>query len=164
MKEIEKIQMNIKKIYNELALARKNEKKLKIEANLEATKAIQSSLTEIKVKLNTFEQYKNAQEVTINAEKDIVARQKEKYNEELSILRVLASTGTLIFIFSHEIKSFIGDVTALNSLFNSAIEKIEKKDRESYKRSLSHYENKIQMVEELGKFIGLTGGKQRGPE
>lgn len=160
IKEIEKIQSNIKKIYTDLALARKNEKKLKIEADLEATKAIQSSLSEIRVKLNTFEQYKTAQEITINVEKDIVARQKEKYNEELSILRVLASTGTLIFIFSHEIKSFIGDVTALNSHFTSVIQKIEKPERESYKQSLIHYENKIQMVEELGKFIGLTGGKQ----
>jgi signal transduction histidine kinase len=160
IKEIENLQLKIKKIYSDLAVARKNEKKLKMEANLESTKAIQSSLVEIQAKIKTFEQYKNAEETTIKVEKESVARQKEKYNEELSILRVLASTGTLIFIFTHEIKSFIGDVTDLNNHFNSAIEKIERKERETYTSSLAHYKNKIKMVEELGEFIGLTGGTQ----
>jgi signal transduction histidine kinase len=164
IKEIENLQLKIKEVYSDLAIARKNEKKLKMEANLEATRAIQSSLTEIRAKIKTFEQYKNTEETTIKVEKESVARQKEKYNEELSILRVLASTGTLIFIFSHEIKSFIGDVTDLNNHFNSVIEKIDRNERESYILSLTHYKNKIQMVEELGKFIGLTGGKQSRSE
>jgi len=151
-------------IRSDLLIAKKTENKARQEANIEAAKAAESAISELKAKIAYFEQMKEAENKKLEAEKFEIKRQKEKYDEALSILRVLASTGTLIFIFTHEIKSFITDVANLRNTYSSAIQKLNSNDKKSYEVSLSHFENKIEMIDELGKFIGITAGKQSRSE
>ena len=164
MKQLNDLYSKYQQIRSDLLIAKKREKEAREEANIEATKAVESALSELKVKKSSFEQIKIAEQKIIETEKFEIRREKKKYDEALSILKVLASTGTLIFIFTHEIRSFIADITNLKCKFASAIQKLDERDRISYETSLKHFENKIEMVDELGKFIGITGGNQSRSE
>jgi DNA repair exonuclease SbcCD ATPase subunit len=162
--EVERLLHLRQEIRSDLLIAKEKEREVTEEANLKASIAARATLEELDIKISSFEKYKAAEEKIMETEKSEIIRQKEKYNEELSILRVLASTGTLIFIFTHEIRSFIADILVLKNTFVSALEKINDYDKKMYSVSLKDFENKIEMVDELGKFIGITGGNQSRSE
>jgi len=164
LEQVKDLRCKYQQIRSDLLVAKKKEKEAREEAIIESTKAARSALSELKVKISSFEQIKKAEQSIIEAAKFEIEREKKKYDEAMSILRVLASTGTLIFIFTHEIRSFIADITNLKSKFASAIEKLDERDRRSYDISLKHFESKIEMVDELGNFIGITGGNQSRSE
>ena len=85
---------------------------------------------------------------------------KKNITKNFQFFEYSASTGTLIFIFSHEISSFVADVRELKKSFSSAIKKTDEKEKKKYQMALSHFDNKVEMVHELRKFIDITGGRQ----
>jgi signal transduction histidine kinase len=164
LEELKELRSQFQQIRSNLYKAKEKEKKLQDEVHLETAKATQTAWLELSAKVNSFAKYKEAATKGIEIKESEVEKQKEKYNEELSILRVLASTGTLIFIFSHEISSFISDVRELKKSFSSAIKKSDEKEKKKYQTALSLFDNKVEMVHELRNFIDITGGRQSRSE
>lgn len=72
----------------------------------------------------------------------------------------MASTGTLIHIFSHEIQALIEDMQIMQQHFLSVLEKLPKGEQEYYRKDLDTFNNRIEMINEFGQFIGLTIGRE----
>ena len=73
-----------------------------------------------------------ADEERRKAEERETLKRKETYDKAFSQLRVLASTGTLILIFSHELQAIIDDMDEMIINFSSVIKKIPVKDQNDY--------------------------------
>jgi len=108
------------------------------------------------------EERRKAEEERRKAEEEDLKRKREKYERELLQLRVLASTGTLILIFSHELQALIEDMEDMIINFTSIIKKLPKneREREAYSNTLESFSNRTEMIKELGEFLGLTIGKE----
>ncbi len=89
---------------------------------------------------------------------------KEKYEKELSMLRVLASTGTLIFIFEHEISSLLEDFEDMVETLNKVKENLDEGPIKEELEDILKLSDKIGMINELGNFLGLTIGKESREE
>jgi len=116
---------------------------------------------------SNFETIKKKEEEVIESEKDKIKVKERKYDEALSILRVLASTGTMISIFTHEIQSFISGLISLNSNVNSLLSKvndIDPEDKKYYESESIHLSEKIETIQELSNIIGLSGGVESRTE
>lgn len=94
------------------------------------------------------------------AEEQEILKRKEKYDKAFSQLRVLASTGTLILIFSHELQAIIDDMDEMIMNFSSVIKKLPMKDRNDYEDIIESFSNRTEMVKELGNFLGFTVGSE----
>jgi len=103
---------------------------------------------------------RRAEEARRKAEEEDLKRKQEKYERELLQLRVLASTGTLILIFSHELQALIEDMEEMIINFKSVIKKLPENEREVYNDTLESFGNRTEMIKELGEFLGLTIGKE----
>jgi signal transduction histidine kinase len=106
------------------------------------------------------EERKKAEETRRRAEEDELRRKREKYERELSQLRVLASTGTLILIFTHELQGLIESMEELSVNFASIIQKSPETEQEVYKDNLESFNNRTEMIKELGAFLGFTIGSE----
>jgi len=85
-------------------------------------------------------------------------RQQEKYTRELSLLRVLASTGTLILIFEHELQALIEDMEEMIANVSLMLKGVPYAEQKKYKYALESFSNRTEMIKELGGFLGLTIG------
>lgn len=89
--------------------------------------------------------------------KDEEIRRKEaKLERELSQLRVLASTGTLVLILNHELGALIAAMEDMNSNFQSIVEKMPEDEQLKYIEIQESFSNRIEMVKEFGSLVGLT--------
>jgi len=102
---------------------------------------------------------KTAEERRKTEEKEI-QRKIEKYEKEFSLLRVLASTGTLILIFAHELQAIIDDMDEMIMNFSLVVKKMPLKEQLDYKDIIESFSNRTEMVKELGSFLGLTVGSE----
>jgi len=75
-------------------------------------------------------------------------------------LRVLASTGTLVLIFAHELQAIIDDMDEMIMNFSSVVKKMPLKEQLDYKDIIESFSNRTEMVKELGGFLGLTVGSE----
>ena len=122
---------------------------------------------QLKVNISNFEIIKKHEEEFIESQKEKIKIKEKNYDEALSILRVLASTGTTIFIFTHEIQSFMGDLVSLNSnvkILLSKITDLDSEERKYYEQMSDRLEEKIKVIKELSNFIGLSGGNESRSE
>jgi len=87
-------------------------------------------------------------------------RREEKYARELSQLRVLASTGTLVLIFEHELQALIEDMEEMITNASSMLKSMSEAEQRDYKYALESFGNRTEMIKELGEFLGLTIGKE----
>ena len=110
------------------------------------------------------EERKKAQEASRKAEEESLRIRQEKFNKEYLLLRVLASTGTLVLIFGHEIQSLIDDMEEMSSTSLSLLPHMSEKERASYEIVLESFSNRTEMVKELGEFLGLIMGAQSRTE
>jgi len=76
------------------------------------------------------------------------------------MLRVLASTGTLVLIFQHELQALIEDMEDMTKSFSSILESIPEKEQMNYRDVLESFNGRTEMVKELGEFLGLIVGKE----
>ena len=114
-----------------------------------------------------YEEFRQAEKERRKAEEDRrkseeqeSLKRKEKYDKEFSQLRVLASTGTLVLIFSHELQAIIDDMDEMIMNFSSVIKKLPMKDQNDYEDVIESFSNRTEMVKELGNFLGLTVGSE----
>jgi signal transduction histidine kinase len=87
-------------------------------------------------------------------------RKDETYTRELSLLRVLASTGTLILIFEHELQALVEDMEEMISSTLAVLKKLPDVEQTDFKYVLDSFSNRTEMIKELGEFLGLTIGKE----
>jgi signal transduction histidine kinase len=87
-------------------------------------------------------------------------RKAETYARELSLLRVLASTGTMILIFEHELQALIEDMEEMISSTSMVLERLPDAEKSDYKYVLDSFRNRTEMIKELGEFLGLTVGRE----
>ena len=106
------------------------------------------------------EEKKIAEDELRKAEEEELRRKGEKYERELSQLRVLASTGTLILIFTHELQALIESMEELSVNFVSIIKKMFETEQEVYKDNLASFNNRTEMIKELAEFLGFTIGSE----
>jgi len=87
-------------------------------------------------------------------------RKEETYARELSLLRVLASTGTMILIFEHELQALIEDMEEMINNTLLILKRLPDADQSDYKYVLDSFSNRTEMLKELGEFLGLTIGRE----
>jgi signal transduction histidine kinase len=132
---------------------RKNEKETKKRAKEKRIKEQEELRKAEKGRRKTEEERRKAEEKAFQI-KD------EKLEKEFSQLRVLASTGTLVLIFAHELQAIIDDMDEMIINFSSVVKKMPLKKQLDYKDIIESFSNRTEMVKELGGFLGLTVGSE----
>ncbi len=93
--------------------------------------------------VTSFETYKKVEEENISIQKAELTREADKYRQEFSRLRVLASTGTLIFIFTHEIQALIDDMKLLAHRLTEIIQKSPLPEQQKYLETLKIFNKEL---------------------
>lgn len=86
--------------------------------------------------------------------------QQLKYEQELLLLRTLASTGTLVLVIEHEIQGLIENMQEIIDDYETFLEKIPPEDQNEYKIAIESFKQKKEMITQLGGLLGLTVGKE----
>ena len=73
---------------------------------------------------------------------------------------MLASTGTMILIFEHELQALIEDMEEMINNTLLILKKLPDAEQSDYKYVLDSFSNRTEMIKELGEFLGLTIGKE----
>jgi len=106
------------------------------------------------------EEREKAEEKLLELKSEELKRDRQEYEEELSRLRVLASTGTLILIFEHEFQALIEDMEEMITSFSMLLKQLPKEKQNNYNDILESFSNRTEMIKELGEFLGLTVGRE----
>ncbi len=104
------------------------------------------------------EETRKAEEARRKADDDELRLRQEKLQREFSLLRVLASTGTLVLIFEHELQALIDDMEEMLASASALRAKLRDDEQEAFQIVLDSFGNRTEMVRELGDFLGLTMG------
>ncbi len=147
--------------------ARKKEKEL-IEAEEEARRKEEDRRNkEEEAKRKAYEERRKSEEEKRKAEDELrrareeeERRKNEKYEQAYSMLRVLASTGTLILIFQHEMQALIEDMEEMITSFSLILKRLPENEQKSYNYTLESFSNRTEMIKELGEFLGLVVGRE----
>jgi len=86
--------------------------------------------------------------------------QQLKYEQELLLLRTLASTGTLVLVIEHEIQGLIENMQEIIDDYETFLEKIPLEDQKEYEIAIESFKQKKEMITQLGSLLGLTVGKE----
>jgi signal transduction histidine kinase len=111
-----------------------------------------------------YSESRKAEEAQLKAEEEEINLRKEKLQKEYLLLRVLASTGTLILIFEHELQALIDDMEEMLSTASLLLKEMPQAQREGFQNVLDSFSNRTDMVKDLGEFLGLTMGAQSRAE
>jgi len=111
-----------------------------------------------------YTESRRAEEAQRKAEEEEINRGKERLQKEYLLLRVLASTGTLILIFEHELQALIEDMEEMLTTASVLLKHMPQAQREDFNSILDSFSNRTEMVKELGEFLGLTMGAQSRTE
>ena len=144
--------------------ARIKEKEVKKRVEEEIKKAEETARKAEEERRRAEEEIKKAEEGRIKAKEEELQRKGEKYELETLLLRVLASTGTLILMFSHQLQELIEQMEEMNTNFTSIIKKLPEEERVNYNNVTESFRTRIEMIKELGKFLGLTIGVESRQE
>ena len=140
------------------AIEREEEKKRK-ERKIKK-KAKEKKKEAEKVRTIAYEERKKVDGELIKLEEKELKRKEEKLEQELSMLRVLASTGTLILIFEHELQALIEDMEEMNINFSQVIRNLSDKEQKNYNDVLESFNDRTEMVKELAELFGFTIGRE----
>ncbi len=95
----------------------------------------------------------------VNLVKDEVTRQREESITQLSMLRVLASTGTMISVFDHEMSVIIRRLEEMASDFQKFLNHLPVKYQDQFRVLLARLRAWGFSVKKLANMIGLMLGK-----
>lgn len=84
----------------------------------------------------------------------------ETKEREIAHTRVLASTGTLMIVFNHELSGLIKTIDDLKNLFSKAIENAPKDEKQYFLELKKDFEIKKEMVTDLSHLLGLSIHKE----
>lgn len=151
-------------------------KKTEAEAELEAEKEIRpeigvsktiEALESINSQISALESKKELKIETAQPLKESIDRAKEgideiekQYKKEFSMLRTLASTGTFIFLFIHELQAFIDDFEEAIKFYSTLIEKQPENIQQQYVDTISSLNDRTEMIKALGDFSGFVIGRE----
>jgi len=138
---------------------RKEEERVKKEEEAKRKAEEERKKTEETQMIEDEERKKSEEEIRKLEEKELKGKQ-EKYEEEFSLLRVLASTGTIVLVFEHELQALIEDMEEMIIKFSLVLKKLSEKEQMNYKDALESFSNRTEMIKELGEFLGLTIGRE----
>jgi signal transduction histidine kinase len=93
------------------------------------------------------------------ARADWESQQKEQISE-LSMLRVLATVGTTVVIFDHELRAVVDNLRGIHTDLTEFASRLRLEDRAKYKEALSGLEKWARSVEQQGLQIGLLLSKE----
>ncbi len=147
---------NLNSALDEESEARKKEEEEKKKAEEEKRKAEAERRKAEEEKRKEEEKIRKEKEEERRKEEERFKKEKEKIELEKSQLKVLASTGTLVLILEHEMQGLINDMEAMIHNFSSAIQSLPETKQEIYQKNLESFSNRTEMVQEFGKFLGLT--------
>jgi len=102
------------------------------------------------------EEKRKAEEARKRADEEEIKLKQEKLQKEFVLLRVLASTGTLILIFEHELQALIDDMEEMMSSASAMRAHMPDTERQAFEIVLDSFGNRTQMIKELGELLGLT--------
>jgi len=140
--------------------ARKKEEERRIAEEEERKKAEERARKAEEERRRVEEERRKAEEERRKAEEEELSRKREQYEREFSQLRVLASTGTLVLIFAHELQALIEDMEEMITNFASILERLSGKEQKDHNHTLKSFGNRTEMIKELGEFLGLTIGRE----
>lgn len=132
---------------------REEEKKAKKKARKKKKKAEETRTI-------AYEERKEIDKELIRLEEEELKRKEEKLERELSQLRVLASTGTLILIFEHELQALIEDMEEMNTNFSRIVRNLSEKKQKYYTDVQESFDDRTEMVKELAELFGFTIGRE----
>lgn len=152
-------------------------KKTEEEAELKAEKEIRpekigvsktiEALESIKSQISALESKKELKIETAQPLKESIYRAKEgvdeieeQYKKEFSMLRTLASTGTFIFLFIHELEAFIDDLEEAIKFYSTLIEKQPENIQQQYVDTINSLNDRTEMIKALGDFSGFVIGRE----
>ncbi|MBN4051573.1 sensor histidine kinase [bacterium AH-315-M05] len=92
---------------------------------------------------------------------DLIRKHNESNQIELSHLRLIASTSTLLLIFSHEVKSLLGLLEQSKNSLNQIAEKLSTKQRKVVEEIGQDFAELNDRLEELLELTTLVGMDQR---
>jgi signal transduction histidine kinase len=92
--------------------------------------------------------------------KNAVERQKEQLISDLAMLRVLASTGTMISIFEHELSLLLSDMRFLCSRLKEYSSLLPHPTKEKFNKTVSNLDEWINSLERESSLLGLLLGKE----
>lgn len=110
------------------------------------------------------EETKKAEEAHKKAEEEELRLRQEKLQKEFLLLRVLASTGTLILIFEHELQALIDDMEEMLNSASAMRVQMPTDEQDGFQIVLDSFSNRTEMIKELGEFLGLTMGAESRAE
>jgi signal transduction histidine kinase len=152
---------NLIKKHDDLILEENRLKEIEIELTREVDK---KQIEVLSIKGENIEERKKAEQLILETQKAEFERKQQRKREEQVLFRVLASTGTSLFIFFHEIQTLLTDMVVMNENFAELLNQVEKDTQEEYRENFERFSNRIEMVDEFGEFLGLTIGKESRSE
>ncbi|MGA9098009.1 MAG: ATP-binding protein [Methanotrichaceae archaeon] len=88
----------------------------------------------------------------------------ELFEQELSQLRVLASTGTLILVFQHELNAVITNMDDISGDLLEFINKSNSAEKDMYKEDLEAINERVVLVKEFSSLLDLTSSHESRSE
>jgi len=92
---------------------------------------------------------------------EVIRRHNETNREELLHLRLIASTSTLLLIFSHEVKTLLGLLESSKNSLTILSSKLEVKERNDVLKITSNFNDLKERLEELLELTSLVGTDQK---
>ena len=95
---------------------------------------------------------------------ELILKHEESNKEELSHLRLIASTSTLLFIFSHEVKSLLGMLETGKNTIQRVESKLPPQEGEQLKKireDLTDIKFRFQDLLDLTSLVGIDSKKQK---
>lgn len=138
------------------------------EAKLEPTALVESATSFIKNEIYRVSPLLPRSEQkqikrTISRATDAILKQDEANKEELQHLRLIASTSTLLLIFSHEVKSLLGILEGNASLLMAIEQRLSRKDSQTVReirQELEESKNRLSQLIDMTSLIGFSSRKE----
>jgi anti-sigma regulatory factor (Ser/Thr protein kinase) len=93
---------------------------------------------------------------------EVQQRQEEEAIGEASMLRVLASIGTMVSFLDHQLKAVVGDLSQIATVFEVLSSGIDGEARETYSRNVEHLRLWVRLVkQQVGELTFLLAPEAR---
>lgn len=114
----------------------------------------------VEEELSDIEPERRAQIVqAIKLARASLEEEHEEHISELSMLRVLASTGTMIVVFDHQLMGVLEGLRESHRNLQAFIRKVSEADREKFQRVLRRLSGWIEDARHQGELLGLLLGR-----
>ncbi|MFA5858901.1 MAG: sensor histidine kinase [Elusimicrobiota bacterium] len=93
----------------------------------------------------------------VKGAKEAIVKMSDANEEELHHLRLIASTSTLLLIFNHEVKSFLGVLERSKNTLNSILDKVTGQEKEDVKEIITTLGDSKKRFSDLINMTALIG-------